>query len=157
VVESAAQPTAELDRAARWAHVVGALADAACTLDRPTPVCVAIDALAPRAGETLADELAGALIARGRRCRRAALDAFGYLDPAGPAPNPAAHRTHHPRDDLAVIDGGFLQHAELVGAFDLVIFLRQDPPPPRRTPATPAVGRWTATWSRSTLRPPPTS
>jgi SAM-dependent methyltransferase len=127
MVESAAQPTAELDRAARRAQVVGALADAACTLDRPTPVCVAVDALTPLAAQALADELASALQTRGRRCRRASLDAFGYLDPGGPAPIPAAHRSYDPDEDLLVVDGGFLQHAELVGAWDLVIFLRQDP------------------------------
>jgi SAM-dependent methyltransferase len=115
-----------LDRAARRAHVVSTLADAVCGIERPTPVRVAIDALSARPARALADELAGALIARGRRCGRASLDgAIGAM---------RGRIGGWPDEDL-VVDGGFLQRAELVGAWDLVIFLRQDPATARPDPA----------------------
>ena len=114
---------AEADRAARRARVIGALADAVGTLERDRPVLVAVDGVVAAAGAGLADDLAGALAARGRRCRRVSLQA--------PDRRPAAR----PGDDVVVVDGSLLQAPGLAGAWDLVVFLRQpgqpDPDPER--------------------------
>jgi SAM-dependent methyltransferase len=126
LVKPAASRAAELDRATRRAQVIAALADAVATIDRAPPLRVAVDGLTGTAAGALADELSHVLVTRGRRCRRASLDAFGYLYGHGAAaPNPAALRSYG-SDDLVVVDGSFLHNAELVGAWDLVIFLRGD-------------------------------
>jgi SAM-dependent methyltransferase len=108
---------AEADRAARRARVIGALADAVATLDRDRAVLVAVDGVVAAAGAGLADDLAGALAARGRRCRRESLPA--------PHRRPAAR----PGDDVVVVDGSLLQVSGLAGACDLVIYLRQPTQP----------------------------
>jgi SAM-dependent methyltransferase len=109
---------AEADRAARRARVIGALADAVGTLDRDRPVLVAVDGVVAAAGAGLADDLAGVLAARGRRCRRVSLPA--------PDRRPAVR----PGDDVVVVDGSFLQVPGLAGAWDLAIYLRQPDPDP---------------------------
>jgi SAM-dependent methyltransferase len=108
---------AEADRAARRARVIGALADAVSTLDRDRPVLVAVDGVVAAAGAGLADDLAVALAARGRRCRR--------VSPPAPDRRPAAR----PGDDVVVVDGSLLQVPGLTGAWDLVIYLRQPAQP----------------------------
>jgi SAM-dependent methyltransferase len=114
------------DHAGRRAAVVGALADAAGTIERAGPVRVAVDAVAGTAAATLADDLAATLAARGRRCWRASVDAAGLLDGQAPDLTPilAAPPDRGDRRGLLVVDGGFLQHPEFVGAWDLVIFVR---------------------------------
>jgi SAM-dependent methyltransferase len=124
VVQPTAGVPAKPDRSRR-AEVLGTLADAAASIQRPTAIHVAVDALDARAAAAFADELAGALVARGRRCRRASLHATRHPDP-GTAPSLAALRSYG-SDDLVIVDGGFLQNAELAGAWDLVVFLRSDP------------------------------
>jgi SAM-dependent methyltransferase len=136
------------ERAARRAEVVDALADAVGTIGRPGPVRVALDALGHDGARSLADDLAAALSDRGRRCRRASLDAFDDLYRSGPArrPDPARGGPARPPDpagprpaegdEVLVIDGSFLQHAEFVGAWDLVIFVRDDAAVPARTAPT---------------------
>jgi SAM-dependent methyltransferase len=79
-------PASEADRAARRARVIGALADAVGALGRDPPVQVAVEALVAAAGAGLADDLAAALTARGRRCRRASLEALGRRRRGGRAP-----------------------------------------------------------------------
>jgi SAM-dependent methyltransferase len=108
-----AHSPAEADRAARRARVVGALADAVGTLDRDRPALVAVDGVVAAAGAGLADDLAGALAVRGRRCRRVSLEA--------PERPPAMD----PGDDLVLVDGSLLQAPGLAGAWGLVIYLRQ--------------------------------
>jgi SAM-dependent methyltransferase len=115
-------PATASERAARRAHVVAALDDAVRAIQRPPPVRVAVDALTARVAPALADELAAALAASGWSCGRASLDGLGPDGwEAAPAP-PVA------RGDAAVlvVDGGFLQRPELAGAWDLVIWLRED-------------------------------
>jgi SAM-dependent methyltransferase len=99
------------DQAARRAQVVETLADAVAAADHDPPVLVAVDGLTEAATQTLADDLGRALAARGRRCRRGPLD---------------AHRAR-PGDDLVLVDGPLLQRQEPPGAWDLVVFLREDP------------------------------
>ncbi|MET0490635.1 MAG: methyltransferase domain-containing protein [Acidimicrobiales bacterium] len=89
-------PTVEAERAIRRARVVEALADAV--------------------GRALTD--------RGRRCRRVTLDAGSLLHPAGPGPPRAGHRAE-PGDDLVLVNGCYLQHPEFLGAWELVVFLRE--------------------------------
>jgi SAM-dependent methyltransferase len=108
-------PASEADRTARRARVIGALADAVGALGRDPPVQVAVEALVAAAGAGLADDLAAALTARGRRCRRASLEALGRHRRGGPAPG----------DDVVIVDGSFLQLAGLETPWDLVIYLRQ--------------------------------
>ena len=115
---------ADADRAARRAQVVEALADAVATFDRPPPVHVAVDGMGG-AARALADDLGRALAARGRRCRRVSLGVPGFLDPRAPGPWPAGTRGG-PGDDLVLVDGRFLQHPEYAGAWELVVFLRED-------------------------------
>ena len=117
-------PEADADRAARRARVVEALADAAATVDHPPPVHVAVDGMGGGA-RALADDLGRALGVRGCRCRRVSLDAPGLLDPRAPGPWPAGTRGG-PGDDLVLADGRFLQHPEYAGAWELVVFLRED-------------------------------
>lgn len=112
-------PASAADRAARRARLIGALADAVGTIDRRPPVHVAVDGLAVAVGAGLADDLAGALTARGRRCRRASLEAPGR----GPDARP-------PGDDVVIVDGSFLQDPALGCPWDLVIYLRQPPSRP---------------------------
>ena len=83
MVQPTAGVPAEPDRSRR-AEVLGTLADAAASIQRPTAVHVAVDALDAREAAAFADELAGALVARGRRCRRASLHATRHHDPAPP-------------------------------------------------------------------------
>jgi SAM-dependent methyltransferase len=116
-------PASAADRAARRVRLVGALADAVDTIDRAPPVHVAVDGLAAGAGAGLADDLAGALAARGRRCRRVSLEAAGR----GPDPRPAG-------DDVVIVDGCLLQHAGLGSPWDLVIYLHQPPTRPGADP-----------------------
>lgn len=116
------KPVADPDHAARRTHVIGALADAVSTLHRPRPVRVAVDALSGAVAPDLADELARTVIARGRHCGRASLDAFGYLYRHGPALTLDFAGRH--ADELLVVDCSFLQHPEFIGAWDLVIFAR---------------------------------
>jgi SAM-dependent methyltransferase len=106
-------PAAAADRAGRRARVIGALADAVATLGHDRPVLVAVDGVVAAAGAGLAGDLAAALAARGRRCRR--------VSPEAPDRRPAAR----PGDDVVLVDGSFLQAPGLGGAWDLVIFLRQ--------------------------------
>jgi len=117
-------PTGDADRATRRAQVVEALADAVGTVDRAPPIHVAVDGLIGSAANALADDLGGVLTTRGRRCRRASLDVVGLLDPRVPRPGRPAHRAGR-GDDLMIVDGRFLQHPELMGAWDLVIFVRE--------------------------------
>jgi SAM-dependent methyltransferase len=112
-------PASAADRAARRERLVGALADAVGALDRAPPVLVAVDGLVAAAGAGLADDLAGALAARGRRCRRVSLD--------GPGDSPAERR---PTDDVVVVDGRLLQRPRPGRPWDLVIYLRQPPAAP---------------------------
>jgi SAM-dependent methyltransferase len=117
-------PTVDADRTTRRAQVVEALADAVATVERGPPIHVAVDGLIGSAAHALADDLGGVLTDRGRHCRRASLDALGLLDPRGPRlvrPTLRAGRG----DDLMLVDGSFLQHPEFMGAWDLVIFLRE--------------------------------
>jgi SAM-dependent methyltransferase len=109
--------------------VVEALADAVPAVDHAPPIHVAVDGLDDPATRALADDLDRRLSERGRRCRRVTLDALSLLHPAGPGVERPAHRAG-PGDDLAVVDGCFLQHPEFLGAWDLVVFLRSDPPGP---------------------------
>jgi SAM-dependent methyltransferase len=125
-------PAAEADRADRRARVIGALADAVETLDRDPPVQVAVDGVAAAAGAGLADDLAAALSARGRRCRRVSLEA--------PYRRPAAR----PGDDVVVVDGSFLQSPGAGGAWDLVIYLRQAVRPEPDPDRAAAVARYLA-------------
>jgi hypothetical protein len=118
-------PTVEAERANRRTQVVEALADAVATLDRAPPVHVAVDGLTGPATLALADDVGRALTDRGRRCRRVTLDAGSLLHPAGPGAAPLVHRAE-PGDDLVLVDGRFLQHPEFLGAWELVVFLRED-------------------------------
>jgi SAM-dependent methyltransferase len=113
--DAVVNPVSEADRAARRARVIGALADAVDAIGRDPPVHVAVDALVAAAGAGLADDLAAALTVRGRRCRRASLEALGRRRRGGPAPG----------DDVVIVDGSFLQLAGLETPWDLVIYLRQ--------------------------------
>jgi SAM-dependent methyltransferase len=117
-------PTVEAERAIRRAQVVEALADAVATLDRAPPIHVAVDGLTGPATRALADDVGRALTDRGRRCRRVTLDAGSLLHPAGPGPPRPRHRAE-PSDDLVLVDGCFLQHPEFLGAWELVVFLRE--------------------------------
>jgi 2-polyprenyl-3-methyl-5-hydroxy-6-metoxy-1,4-benzoquinol methylase len=111
------------DGTARRAQVVAALADAIRPADPPARVRVAVDAVTGEVAPGLADELARALAASGRPAGRATLDGSGrYLDEPLPAP---AAPAGEPRTVL-VVDGRFLQHPELAGAWDLVVYLRED-------------------------------
>ena len=101
-----------------------ALADAVATVDHAPPVHVGVDGTAGGA-RPLADDLARALERRGRRCRRVSLDAGGFLHRQGPGREPVAHRGRA-GDDLVLVDGCFLQHPEFLGAWELVVFLRED-------------------------------
>jgi SAM-dependent methyltransferase len=123
-------PASAADRAARRERLVGALADAVGALNRTRPVLVAVDGLAAGAGAGLADDLAGALAARGRRCRRVSLEGSG----AGPAERRAG-------DDVVVVDGRLLQHPRPGSPWDLVIYLRQPPTGPGLD-RDPAVDRY---------------
>jgi SAM-dependent methyltransferase len=123
---------AEADRAARRARVIGALADAVGTLDRDRPVQVAVDGVVAAAGAGLADDLAAALAAGGRRCRRVSL--------AAPDRRPAVR----PGDEVVVVDGNLLQVPGLAGAWDLVIFLRQPAKPDPDPERARAVARYLA-------------
>ena len=135
--DSKARSARECASAARRAQVVEALADAVCAIARPGPARVAVDALTGGGARSLADDLTAALSARGRRIRRHSLDAFDHLGRPGPAPPPdPAGRSRAPGEDLLVVDGSLLQHAELVGAWDLAIFVRDDAAIPAR--AAPA-------------------
>jgi SAM-dependent methyltransferase len=125
------QPTLQALQATRRARVVDALADAVASLDRSPPIHVAVDGLIDTATCAVADDLARVLSDRDRRCRRVTLDALSLLHPAGPGVEGPSHRGG-PGDDLVVVDGCFLQHAEFLGAWELVIFLRSGPPQPAR-------------------------
>jgi SAM-dependent methyltransferase len=116
-------PASAADRAARRERLVGALADAVDAIDRPPPVHVAVDGLTAAAGAGLADDLAGALTARGRRCRRASQEA----PVRGPHQRPTG-------DDVVVVDGSLLQRPSLGSPWDLVIYLHQPPTPPGHDP-----------------------
>jgi SAM-dependent methyltransferase len=123
---------ADADRAARRARVIGALADAVGTLEHDRPVLVAVDGVVAAAGAGLADDLAGALAVRGRRCRRVSLPA--------PDRRPAVR----PTDDVVVVDGRLLQVPQLAGAWDLVIYLRQPARPEPDSEHARAVARYLA-------------
>jgi SAM-dependent methyltransferase len=123
-------PTADDDRTARRAQVVEALADAVATVDHGPPIHVAVDGLA--ATRALADDLGRVLGDRGRRCRRVSLDVLAFLDPARPGVARPALRGK-PGDDLVLVDGRLLQHPELTGAWDLVVYLREGAPQPADT------------------------
>jgi SAM-dependent methyltransferase len=84
------------------------------------------------AGAGLADDLAGALAVRGRRCRRVSLPA--------PDRRPAVR----PTDDVVVVDGSLLQVPQLAGAWDLVIYLRQPARPEPDSEHARAVARYLA-------------
>jgi aminoglycoside phosphotransferase (APT) family kinase protein len=73
---------ADADRATRRTQVVEALADAVATIHRVPPVHVAVDGLTGSATRSLADDLGRVLAGRGRRFRRATLDALSLLHPA---------------------------------------------------------------------------
>jgi hypothetical protein len=107
-------PASAADRAARREQLLGALADAVEAVDRAPPVHVAVDGLVAAAAAGLADDLAGALTARGRRCRRVSLGTPVRV----PDPRPRG-------DDVVVVDGSLLQHPRLGDPWDLVIYLRQ--------------------------------
>jgi SAM-dependent methyltransferase len=138
------------EQAARRAEVVDALADAVGTISRPGTVRVALDALGRGGARSLADDLATTLSRRGRRCRRASLDAFDDLYRGWPArPADGGGLPPGTGDDVLVLDGSFLQHAEFLGAWDLVVFVRVDAAvPPRAAPPGPgrdaAVARYLA-------------
>jgi SAM-dependent methyltransferase len=112
-------PASAADRAARREQLLGALADAVEAVDRDPPLRVAVDCPVAGAGAGLADDLAGALAARGRRCRRVSLAAPVRV----PDPRPGG-------DDVVVADGSLLQHPRLGSPWDLVIYLRLPPSPP---------------------------
>ena len=150
-------PTVDAEQATRRAQVVETLADAVATIDHSPPIHVAVDGLTDLPTRSLADDLGRSLSGRGHRCRRVTLDALSLLHPAGPGGERPGHRAG-PGDDLVLVDGCFLQHPEFLGAWELVIFLRSDPPQPTgpfddpdRVPPPPA------TSPRSTPRAPPTS
>jgi hypothetical protein len=63
--------------------------------------------------------LADALTASGRSCERASLDGLGRSGPQTAQPPRGAA-------DVLVVDGSLLQRAELSGAWDLVVYLRED-------------------------------
>jgi SAM-dependent methyltransferase len=134
------------ERAARRAQVIDALADAVGTIARPGPVRVALDALGHDGAHSLADDLAAALSDRRRRCLRASVDAFDDLFRGGPArgglarPAVAAWLRRAAGDEVLVLDGSFLQHAAFAGAWDLVIFVRDDAAVPARA-APPGLDR----------------
>ena len=107
-------PASAADRAARREQLLGALADAVEAVDRAPPVQVAVDGPVAAAAAGLADDLAGALTARGRRCRRVSLGTPVRV----PDPRPRG-------DDVVVVDGSLLQHPRLGSPWDLVIYLRQ--------------------------------
>jgi SAM-dependent methyltransferase len=117
-------PTVQAEQATRRAQVVEALADAIATLDRAPPLHVAVDGLTGPTTRALADDVARALTDRGRRCRRVTLDAQAHLHPTGPGAARLLHRAG-PGDDLVLVDGSFLQHPEFLGAWELVVFLRE--------------------------------
>ena len=75
-------PTLEADQTTRRAQVVAALAAAVVTNRHPPPVHVAVDGLTGSATRSLADDLGRVLAGRGRRFRRATLDALSLLHPA---------------------------------------------------------------------------
>jgi SAM-dependent methyltransferase len=110
-------PASAADQAARREQLLGALADAVEAVDR-APLHVAVDCLVVGAGAGLADDLAGALAARGRRCRRASLEAPVRVPDTRPG-----------GDDVVVVDGNLLQHPRLGSPWDLVIYLRPPPAP----------------------------
>jgi SAM-dependent methyltransferase len=111
------------DGTARRAQVVAALADAIRPAERPARVRVAVDAVTGEVAPGLADELARALAASGRPAGRATLDGSGcYLE--DPLPTPAAPAGEP--GTVLVVDGSFLQHPELAGAWDLVVYLREE-------------------------------
>jgi SAM-dependent methyltransferase len=116
-------PASATDRAARREQLLGALADAVEAVDRAPPVHVAVDGPVAAAAAGLADDLAGVLTTRGRRCRRASL--------AAPVRVPD---TRLPGDDVVVVDGSLLQHPRLGSPWDLVIYLRPAPAPPAPDP-----------------------
>jgi SAM-dependent methyltransferase len=125
-------PASAADRAARREQLLGALADAVEAVDRAPPVHVAVDGLVAAAAAGLADDLAGVLTARGRRCRRVSLGTPVRV----PDPRPRG-------DDVVVVDGSLLQHPRLGSPWDLVIYLRQPPAPPGADPGRdPAVARY---------------
>ena len=144
-------------QATRRAQVAEALADAVVAVDHAPPIHVAVDGLDRLATRALADDLDRRLSGRGRRGRRVTLDALSLLHPAGPGEARPAHRAR-PGDELVLVDGCFLQHPEFLEAWDLVVFLRSDPPGPpgpyEDPDRAPAVAR---TSPRSTPRAPPTS
>jgi SAM-dependent methyltransferase len=111
-------PASAADRAARREQLLGALADAVEAVDRAPPVLVAVDGPAGAAAAGLADDLAGAITARGRRCRRLSLAAPDRV------PDP-----RRPGDDVVVVDGTLLQHPRLGSPWDLVVYLREPPAP----------------------------
>ena len=127
-------PTVEAEQATRRAQVVEALADAVATLDRAPPLHVAVDGLSGPTTRALADDVGRALTDRGRRCRRVTLDARSLLHPTGPDAARLLHRAG-PGDDLVLVDGCFLQHPEFLGAWELVVFLREGAGSPGPDPA----------------------
>jgi hypothetical protein len=76
-------PTVQAEQATRRAQVVEALADAIATLERASPLHVAVDGLTGPTTRALADDVARALTDRGRRCRRVTLDAAACFTPLG--------------------------------------------------------------------------
>jgi SAM-dependent methyltransferase len=116
-----AEPATAPDGRARRAQVVAALADAIRPAERTATVRVAVDAVTSEVAPALADELARALAASGRPAGRATLDGSGRHSqgpvPAVPAGEPGT---------VLVVDGCFLQQPELAGAWDLVVYLRED-------------------------------
>ena len=123
-------PASAADRAARREQLLGVLADAVEAAGDAPPLRVAVDCLVAGAGAGLADDLAGALAARGRRCRRVSLEAPVRV----PDPRPGG-------DDVVVVDGSLLQHPRLGRPWDLVIYLRLPPGPPGPDPGG-AVARY---------------
>ena len=83
-----------------------------------------VDGLTGPTTRALADDVARALSSRGRRCRRVTVDARSLLHPTGPGAARLLHRAG-PGDDLVLVDGCFLQHPEFLGAWELVVFLRE--------------------------------
>jgi len=144
------------------------LADAVASLDLDHPTRVAVDGITASGKTTLARELTGALVARGRPAVHLSMDGFhhpravrhrqgresadGYYEDAydfgafvrevlAPLDEGGEHRyrariidlpTDTPvleepvplsSDAVLVVDGSFLQRAEMSGHWDLVIFL----------------------------------
>jgi uridine kinase len=126
------------------AAVVAELAGRIEAVRRPHPVRVAIDGVDAVGKTTLADELASVLRRRGREVVRVSVDGFhrpraeryrrGELSPEGYYHDSFDYaalretiRGAHSRGSILLSDGIFLLRPELVGEWDLRIFVSVEP------------------------------